>query len=221
MKDLEHKLNYQFKNPNLLREALTHRSYSATNNERLEYLGDAALNLIIANFLFRTFPDLVEGEMTRVRAVLVNQDGLSKVARHLDIGSHIRLGGGEVKTGGAERASILADTLEAIVGALYLDSGFDTAETVVLGMYSEILQDIDPQNVGKDSKTRLQEYLQANKFELPTYNVLEISGEAHEQCFVVDCVLGGLNLSAQGSGMSRKSAEQAAAREILKLIETR
>ena len=116
MKELEHKLNYRFKNPDLLREALTHRSFSATNNERLEYLGDAALNLIIANFLFRTFPDLVEGEMTRLRAALVNQDGLSKVARHLDIGTHIRLGGGEVKTGGAERASILADTLEAIVG---------------------------------------------------------------------------------------------------------
>jgi len=201
-----------------LREALTHRSFSATNNERLEYLGDAALNLIIANFLFRTFPDLVEGEMTRLRAVLVNQDGLSRVARHLDIGTHIRLGGGEVKTGGAERASILADTLEAIVGALYLDSGFDNAETVVLGMYTDILQDIDPQNIGKDSKTRLQEYLQAHKFKLPIYDVLEISGEAHEQCFVVECVLGELNLRAQGSGASRKSAEQAAAREVLKLI---
>ena len=221
MKELEHKLNYRFKNPDLLREALTHRSFSATNNERLEYLGDAALNLIIANFLFRTFPDLVEGEMTRLRAVLVNQDGLSRVARHLDIGTHIRLGGGEVKTGGAERASILADTLEAIVGALYLDSGFDNAETVVLGMYTDILQDIDPQNIGKDSKTRLQEYLQAHKFKLPIYDVLEISGEAHEQCFVVECVLGELNLRARGSGASRKSAEQAAAREVLKLIETR
>ncbi len=221
MKELEHKLNYRFKNLDLLREALTHRSFSATNNERLEYLGDAALNLIIANFLFRTFPDLVEGEMTRLRAVLVNQDGLSKVARHLDIGTHIRLGGGEVKTGGAERASILADTLEAIVGALYLDSGFDNAETVVLGMYSDKLQDIDTQNIGKDSKTSLQEYLQAHKFKLPIYDVLEISGEAHEQCFVVECVLGELNLRARGSGASRKSAEQAAAREVLKLIEPR
>ncbi|MFZ9963052.1 MAG: ribonuclease III [Burkholderiales bacterium] len=221
MKDLEHKLNYQFKNPDLLLEALTHRSYGATNNERLEYLGDAALNLIIANYLFRTFPDLVEGEMTRVRAVLVNQDGLSRVARNLDIGSHIKLGGGEVKTGGAERASILADALEAIVGALYIDSGFENAETVVLGMYSEILQGIDPQDVAKDSKTLLQEYLQAKKFKLPIYNVVEVSGEAHEQHFVVDCVLGELKVSAQGSGVSRKSAEQAAAREVLKLIETR
>lgn len=204
-------LGYQFAQPQLLQRALTHRSYSAAHNERLEFLGDSVLNCVIAKYLFDTYPDLPEGDLSRLRSNLVNQQTLATLAQQLNLGEQLALGEGERKSAGFRRPSILADALEALFGAVLQDANFATAEKVVLGLYVPFITQIDLQSLGKDAKTLLQEHLQAGKLALPQYNVIEIKGEAHAQTFVVSCEIAQLGLSTQGEGASRRIAEQIAA----------
>lgn len=204
-------LGYQFAQPSLLQRALTHRSYSAAHNERFEFLGDSVLNCTIAKYLFDTFPDLPEGDLSRLRSNLVNQPTLAILAQQLKLGEQLLLGEGERKSAGFRRPSILADALEAIFGAVLLDADFASAEKVVLGLYVPFIAQTDLQTLGKDPKTLLQEYLQGNKLALPQYNVVEIKGEAHAQTFIVSCNIAKLKLTTQGEGASRRIAEQIAA----------
>jgi ribonuclease-3 len=203
---------YQFSNPDLLRQALTHRSHGAAHNERLEFLGDAVLNCIVAAELFRLFPQLPEGDLSRLRASLVNQQSLCEIALRIDLGAQLLLGEGELKSGGARRPSMLADALEALIGAVFLDGGFAAATTLTLQLLDEPLQAIDPSVSGKDAKTLLQEYLQGRHIPLPQYSVIATAGEAHEQSFRVECAIPELSIKTQGEGPSRRSAEQVAAR---------
>jgi ribonuclease-3 len=205
------KLDYTFREPDLLRQALTHRSYGAPHNERMEFVGDAVLNCVVGVALYERFPALPEGDLSRVRAGLVNGDTLARVARQLGLGAEIHLGEGEVKNGGAERPSILADALEALFGAVYLDGGFDAARRVIVTCYANVLRDVDPGALGKDPKTSLQEWLQARRWPVPEYVVTATSGEPHEQRFTVECRVPRLNIVATGEGSSRRAAEQAAA----------
>jgi ribonuclease III len=205
------KLGYVFNQPQLLQRALTHRSFAAENSERLEFLGDSVLGCVIANHLYRSFPQLSEGELSRLRSNLVREETLAKLAQQLDLGSQLRLGEGELKSGGFRRPSILADALEALFGAVLLDSGFADAERVVLNLYVPYLKQVDVQTLGKDAKTLLQEYLQGRKIPLPTYSVVDMTGEAHEQSFQVECVIPSLKISSRGTGTSRRNAEQQAA----------
>ena len=175
------KLDYTFRQPDLLRQALTHRSFGTPHNERLEFVGDAVLNFVVAADLYERFPSIPEGELSRVRASLVNRDTLARIARQVGLGPEIRLGEGELKSGGAERPSILADALEALFGAIFLDGGFEAARTVILRVYVPALVDLDPALLGKDPKTRLQEWLQARHLAVPEYAVTAIDGEAHAQ----------------------------------------
>jgi ribonuclease-3 len=209
--DLSRKLGYTFTQPQLLQRALTHRSYSAAHYERFEFLGDSVLNCVIAKHLYDTFPDLPEGDLSRLRSNLVNQQTLCTLAQSLGLGDLLMLGDGERKSAGARRPSILADALEAIFGAVFLDSGFEAAQRVVLGLYVPFLAKADLQTLGKDAKTLLQENLQARKLALPKYSVLTIKGEAHAQTFQVECRIDALQIVTQGEGASRRSAEQAAA----------
>jgi ribonuclease-3 len=202
---------HPFENPELLRQALTHRSYSATHNERLEFLGDGVLNCVIAAELFRRFPQLAEGELSRLRASLVNQQSLFEIAQQIELGAQLRLGEGELKSGGARRPSMLADALEAVIGAVFVDGGFEAARAAVLRLFEQPLSAADPLKLGKDAKTRLQEFLQARRVPLPQYAVISTAGEAHEQIFRVECVIPELNIRTEGEGASRRSAEQAAA----------
>lgn len=213
--DLHKRLKYQFNNADLLVQALTHRSYSAHNNERLEFLGDGALNFIIATQLFLKFPKLAEGELSRLRAQLVKEATLSEIAQTLDLGDALRLGEGELKSAGWRRPSILADALEAIIGAIYLDGGFIEAEKFVLALYTDKLLNIDPKVIDKDPKSQLQEYLQSRKLAVPEYAVIETSGEAHAQTFVVECRIHKHQICTSGQGTSRRLAEQAAAQLAL------
>ncbi|HKJ52738.1 MAG TPA: ribonuclease III [Gammaproteobacteria bacterium] len=211
---------YQFKRQELLQQALTHRSFArSANNERLEFLGDSVLNLIITRHIYHRFGDADEGELSRIRASLVKQSTLAKVARGINLGESINLGGGELKSGGYRRASILADTLEAVVGAVFLDSDFLQAEKVVLLLYREQLEKIDSGTDYKDPKTRLQEYLQSRQQELPVYAVEQMTGQAHAQKFTVSCKLVELEMQETGSGSSRKRAEQQAASKLLDRLE--
>lgn len=219
LRSLSRKLGHEFHEPALLTLALTHRSKSGNNNERLEFLGDSILNFIVADALYSRFPQLTEGELTRVRATLVRQETLASLARDLELGNCLQLGGGELKSGGFDRDSILADALEAIFGAIYQDSGLPAAQEVVLGLYAPILDQIDPRKILKDPKTRLQEFLQKRGSPPPVYEVLEISGEAHHQRFVVQCEAAGLATPARGEGNSRRYAEQAAAAEACQALE--
>jgi ribonuclease-3 len=205
-------LGYSFKDADLVLRALTHRSYSAIHNERLEFLGDSVVNCAVALALFRKFPALSEGELSRLRASLVSQTALAAIAAAYDFGTHLRLGEGELKSGGARRPSMLADALEAVVGAAFLDGGFDAADAVVQTLFGGALKDIDPDTTGKDAKTQLQEYLQSRHLPLPRYNVTAIRGEAHEQMFEVECEIAELGIRSPGAGTSRRSAEQEAAR---------
>lgn len=205
------KLGYQFKQPQLLQRALTHRSYAPEHNERLEFLGDSILGCVIAKHLYSHYPQLSEGELSRLRSNLVREETLAILAQQLDLGSHLRLGEGELKSGGFRRPSILADTLEALFGAVLLDSGFAAAEQAVLNLYVPYLEAVDLQMLGKDAKTLLQEYLQGRRIPLPTYNVIAMQGEAHAQSFQVECVIPSLGISARGTGTSRRNAEQQAA----------
>jgi ribonuclease-3 len=206
------RLGYRFENPELLRQALTHRSAGVPNNERLEFLGDGVLNCLIAALLYHRFPRLPEGNLSRLRASLVNQDSLCTLASALDLGSHLRLGEGELKSGGFRRPSILADAMEAVLGAIYLDGGFAAAGEVVERLYLPLLAELDPRAEGKDPKTLLQELLQGRRLGLPVYNVVLVTGEAHEQHFRVECLIPQLDIRTEGEGPSRRAAEQSAAR---------
>ena len=210
---------YQFKQASLLEQALTHRSYSRQlNNERLEFLGDSILNLIISNHIYERFSAADEGDLSRIRASLVKEETLAQVARQIDLGDYIHLGGGELKSGGFRRASILSDALEALIGAIYLDSDYAQTETAVLHLYQEQLQNVDAGANLRDPKTRLQEHLQANKNSLPSYQVEKITGKSHDQVFTVSCKLTDLDMQSNGKGSSRKKAEQQAAQKILELL---
>jgi ribonuclease III len=215
---LAKQLGYQFKTPALLTQALTHRSFSGNNNERLEFLGDGVLNFIIAHQLYQRFPKLPEGDLSRLRAQLVKESTLSEIAFSLNIGDALKLGEGELKSAGWRRPSILADALEAIIGAVYVDGGFVSAETLVLSLYQEKLANIDPKIIDKDAKSQLQEYLQGKKIELPDYNVASIEGEAHAQTFKIECVIEKFNITTVGEGTSRRVAEQQAAQLALEKI---
>lgn len=207
---------YQFRQTNLLEQALTHRSYSRQlNNERLEFLGDSILNLIISKNIYERFSDADEGDLSRIRASLVKEETLAQVARQIDLGDYIHLGGGELKSGGFRRVSILADVLEALIGAIYLDSDYARTETAVLYLYREKLQSIDASANLRDPKTRLQEFLQANKNSLPSYQVEQTTGKSHDQVFTVSCKLTDLDLQSDGKGSSRKKAEQQAAQKLI------
>jgi ribonuclease-3 len=212
---LESRLRYEFRNAELLRQALTHRSHSSTHNERLEFLGDSVLNCAVAALLFQRFSKLDEGDLSRVRANLVKQQSLYEIAQALNISEGLRLGEGELRSGGFRRPSILADTLEAVLGAIFLDGGFEAAQTVIKRLYVPILDHIDPRTLGKDAKTLLQEYLQGHKIALPTYTVVATHGAAHNQQFEVECTVPKLDVKVSGSGASRRAAEQAAAKKAL------
>ncbi|MBW0449375.1 ribonuclease III [bacterium M00.F.Ca.ET.228.01.1.1] len=212
---LESRLRYEFRNAELLRQALTHRSHSSTHNERLEFLGDSVLNCAVAALLFQRFGKLDEGDLSRVRANLVKQQSLYELAQALNISEGLRLGEGELRSGGFRRPSILADTLEAVLGAVFLDGGFEAAQTVIKRLYVPILDHIDPRTLGKDAKTLLQEYLQGHKIALPTYTVVATHGAAHNQQFEVECTVPKLEVKVSGSGASRRAAEQAAAKKAL------
>jgi len=212
---LETLLGYAFENKSLLELALTHRSHSARNNERLEFLGDAVLGTSVSSMLFNRFAKLDEGDLSRVRANLVKQAALAEIAQKLRLSEHLRLGEGELKSGGFRRPSILADTLEAILGAIYLDGGFERAQAVIHQLYEPIVKSIDPRTIGKDAKTLLQEFLQAHQLDLPTYSVVATHGAAHSQQFEVACDIGQLEVHVQAAGASRRAAEQTAARLAL------
>ena len=215
------RLGYRFRDPRRLRQALTHRSYGAPHNERLEFLGDGLLNCVIACLLFQRFPALTEGHLSRLRANLVNQDCLSRLAQDLGLGEHLLLGEGELKSGGFRRPSILADALEAILGAVFLDGGFEATAEVVGRLYEPLLGELDPSAQGKDAKTLLQELLQGRRLPLPRYNVIDVQGEAHEQQFHVECLIPELDVRTEGEGPSRRSAEQNAARAAYEIAQSR
>lgn len=212
-------LHYQFKDEKLLKLALTHRSVSGNhNNERLEFLGDSILGMLVAEYLYQHFPQEKEGRLTRLRATLVKQDSLAEIARHLQLGDYLLLGAGELKSGGFRRDSILADTVEAILGAIFLDSGqISQCRDCLIAWYDQRLQALTSETFLKDPKSRLQEYLQAQRLALPTYNVTAIYGEDHNQTFHIQCVVDKMN-PVQGSGASRRHAEQAAASALLKQL---
>ncbi len=208
---------YQFTRDEFLEQALTHRSFARKrNNERLEFLGDSILSLIISQYIFHNFPDADEGDLSRIRASLVKKETLAAVARDLDLGDYVRLGEGELKSGGFRRASILADALEALIAAIYLDSDYYRTESVVLDLFKDRLQLVSQQGVGqKDAKTQLQEHLQSQQLQLPDYEVIQSTGKAHEKTFVVRCWQQDLGLESRGTGSSRKKAEQHAAARLL------
>ncbi len=214
---VERRLAYQFRDASLLRQALTHRSHGTPNNERLEFLGDGLLNFVVARLLYDQFAKLPEGDLSRLRASLVNQQTLSELSASLSLGDHLLLGEGELKSGGFRRPSILADAFEALVGAVFLDGGFAAAEEVLGRLYQPLLASADPTALGKDPKTRLQEFLQGRHLGLPQYSIVKVSGEAHEQHFRVECAIAELGLKSQGEGPSRRAAEQDAARAAYEL----
>jgi len=204
-------LGYVFTQPQLLQRALTHRSHSAAHNERLEFLGDSVVNCVVAKYLHDTYPDLPEGDLSRLRSNLVNQQTLYMLAQKMSLGELLLLGEGERKSAGSSRPSILADALEALVGALFLDGGFQVAEKAVLSMYIPFIKQADVLTLGKDAKTLLQEYLQSRKLALPRYTVTATQGEAHAQLFQVECAIAQLKMTTRGEGSSRRIAEQMAA----------
>lgn len=218
-KQLSKKLNYQFKNSELLFAALTHRSAGAHNNERLEFLGDSILNFVVAAKIFHLKPHYHEGQLTRLRANLVRGETLAEIARDLDLGSILKLGSGELKSGGFKRASILADALEAVIGAVYLDGGFEEAEKTIHHLYAERFSNLPDSEPVKDPKTSLQELLQGRGHGLPDYQLLQSYGEAHSKTFVIGCEIDALGLKVEAQGSSRRKAEQSAAAAILDQIE--
>lgn len=221
MRDIERLqklLCYTFKDHALLQEALTHRSVGSRNNERLEFLGDAILGMLVAEELYKRFPGASEGEMSRMRASLVRGEVLAEIAQSLELGTCLRLGPGELKSGGFRRASILADALEAILGAIYLDSEISVCRDFVMHHFAARLASISPDDVLKDPKTRLQEYLQARQRSLPQYTILSVEGEAHKQRFTVECRVEGIE-PMTATAPSRRKAEQAAASAALKELE--
>jgi ribonuclease-3 len=215
---LSKKLGLTFNQPQLFVMALTHRSMGAKNNERLEYLGDSVLGFVIAQKLYEMFPKASEGDLSRLRASLVNQTSLAELAREHNIGDYLILGSGELKSGGFRRDSILSDALEAIMGALVKDQGVQSCQDWVLHLFAEKLAELDLNNWQKDPKTQLQELLQSKKTELPTYELIKMTGAAHAQTFNIECKIVLLDEACVGTGVSRKKAEQAAAENMLKLM---
>ncbi len=205
------RLDYRFNDASLLEEALTHRSVGASNNERLEFLGDSVLNFVIAHELFKMFPRLREGDLSRLRASLVNGESLAEIARELDLGEFVKLGAGELRSGGHRRSSILADCVESLIGAVYCDSNFERCRELILRLYKNKLQNIPDLQSLKDPKTRLQELLQARKHTLPQYEVTHVSGKAHDQLFEVSCRIDEPAITTHAKGRSRRKAEQQAA----------
>ncbi|KMJ45510.1 ribonuclease III [Xenorhabdus khoisanae] len=216
---LQRKLGYNFTQHDLLLQALTHRSASSKHNERLEFLGDSILSFVIANSLYHRFPRVDEGDMSRMRATLVRGNTLAELAREFELGECLRLGPGELKSGGHRRESILADSIEALIGAIFLDSDIQTIEKIILSWYETRLNEISPGDKQKDPKTRLQEYLQGRHLPLPTYLVVQVRGEAHDQEFTIHCQVSGFEQPVRGVGSSRRKAEQAAAEQALKQLE--
>ena len=212
---------YRFSNPQLLRQALTHRSHGPDHNERLEFLGDAVLNCVIAAELYRMYPSMPEGDLSRVRASLVNGKSLCVLANEIALGPKLYLGEGEIRSGGAQRPSMLANAVEAIIGAVLLDAGFGAAQSFTLRIFAAALNNIDTSIAGKDAKTLLQEILQARHLPLPHYSILTTAGEAHEQSFQVECRVPDLDIRTLGEGQSRRAAEQAAAQRAFELIGNR
>lgn len=212
------KIGYKFSNKELLNQAVTHRSAKGKHNERLEYLGDSILGFVIAEALYLQFPKHAEGDLTRMRSNIVKGVTLAKLAKAFDIGQYLVLGPGESKSGGHKRESILEDAIEAIIGAVYLDSDIDTCKQLILSWFSEHLAKIKP-DIDKDPKTRLQEYLQAKKIPLPLYEVIHIHGQAHEQTFTVTCTTEIIKNVVKTKAASRRKAEQAAAQQVLDIIE--
>lgn len=208
-------LGYSFNNTLLLKSALTHRSAGHDNNERLEFLGDAILGFVIAEALYRQFPDASEGTLTRLRASLVKRDTLAQLGRSAGISEYIQLGSGELKSGGWRRDSILANAMEAIIGAIYLDGGMENCRKSILHVFSDLLVGLSIENAGKDAKTRLQEYMQARQMPLPVYRISTESGEAHEREFTIECEVVGISAAVSASGRSKQAAEQAAAEKTL------
>lgn len=218
LKYLEKKINYQFSNLNLLTQAVTHRSYSDVNNERFEFLGDALLSLIIAEELYKKLTKAAEGDLTRVRSKLVNGDSLASVADYLEINKYILLGDGELKSGGLHRRSILADCVEAIIAAIYLDSDYVTCRKIILEWYNDRLSNLDSATISKDSKSILQEWLQSKQYNLPEYVVISQSKVEYDQIFVVQCLIKQLNIVTDGTAKNRRQAEQIAAAFAMDII---
>ncbi len=216
---LQTRLGHTFKDTALLQQALTHRSHSSLHNERLEFLGDSILNCAVASLLFDRYSKIDEGDLSRLRANLVKQQSLYEIAQRLELSQFLRLGEGELKSGGFRRPSILADTLEALFGAIFLDSGFNAARDVIRALYIPILDTVDPKTLGKDAKTLLQEYLQAKKIALPQYNVVATHGAAHNQEFEIECLVPKLEIQVFGTGGSRRAGEQAAAKLALEAVQ--
>ena len=217
---LQKRLEHVFSNPQLLVQALTHRSFSSSHNERIEFLGDSVLNLAVAGLLYERLGDLPEGDLSRARANLVKQETLHQVAMMLGLPNLLRLGEGEAKSGGQKRPSILADALEAVIGAVYLDAGFDVASSLVRRLFIDVEINAGMQAIGKDPKTELQEWLQGRKMSLPIYRIVGTEGAAHKQTFDVECEIVEYRRAERGTGNSRRAGEQAAASVMLSFIKT-
>lgn len=215
---LQQAIGHRFTRPELLQQAVTHRSFGSPHNERLEFLGDSIVNCVIAIALFERFSELREGDMSRLRANLVRQEALYRLADGLKLGDYLRLGEGEMKSGGHRRPSILADALEAIFAAVFLDAGFEGAKAVIDRLYAASLAGLDPARALKDPKTALQEWLQGRRMPLPRYSLADTRGEAHQQEFEVECEIAGLGLKTRGVGVSRRAAEQQSAQRALELL---
>jgi ribonuclease-3 len=215
---LQKALGYQFSRLELLEQALTHRSFGSPHNERLEFLGDSVLNCVTAMALFGRFGELREGDLSRLRANLVRQEALHRLADGLKLGDYLRLGEGELKSGGHRRPSILADALEAIFAAVFMDAGFETAKAVIDRLYESSIAELDPARALKDPKTALQEWVQGRRMPLPRYSLANTRGEAHQQEFEVECEITGLGLKTRGIGVSRRAAEQQSAQAALELL---
>lgn len=216
--DLQARIGHPFRQPALLDRALTHRSFGADHNERLEFLGDAVLSLAVSSLLFERFAGSDEGDLTRVRAHLVREDSLHRMALQLGLPDVVRLSDGEARGGGAQRASILADALEAVIGAVFLDGGFDAARALVQRLFGEVIAGTEIGGWAKDAKTELQEWLQARRLPVPTYRIAATRGQAHAQTFEVECMVPALGMTQAGEGRSRRQAEQEAARKMLDLL---
>jgi ribonuclease-3 len=217
---LQTRLAHVFTNPQLLVQALTHRSFSSDHNERIEFLGDSVLNLAVAGLLYERLGELPEGDLSRARANLVKQETLHQIAVSLGLPSLLRLGEGEAKSGGQKRPSILADALEAVIGAIYLDAGFEVASTLVRRLFKDVEINAQMQAIGKDPKTELQEWLQGHKMALPIYRIVGTEGAAHKQTFDVECEIIEYRRAERGTGNSRRAGEQAAASAMLAFIKT-
>lgn len=218
---LEAQLDYRFKDQALLEQAVTHRSHGARHNERLEFLGDSVLNFVIAAILYERYGAIDEGDLSRLRANLVKQASLADIGTQLGLAQHLRLGEGEMKSGGFRRPSILADTVEALFGAVFLDAGFDEARRVVARQYAPVLETMNPATLGKDAKTLLQETLQSRKMALPLYTVVATHGAAHSQQFEVECAVPALEITVTAAGSSRRAAEQSAAKLALEAVQAK